>query len=860
MLQKIFIKEHEALILSNGFTIEEFEDLPGNKQTQYIEYWKEQDKKKRRSEVYQNYEEASLKMLGNYLQETERQKALKEFKNQLAKEAEDKKQGQIGEGKELIQRTRLEWNREKIMYFFKEEQPKPEQEGAEPVQRSIFDLRNAKKRVSKKEQLKALEEKQRMYSERFNKRTVFDFDEDKRISPEVIKGMLAGDKQKNISNPVPKPSLDEDLMYGRYSDSDDNSVAKYSRYSSQDEEQEQDSPKDSPIKGELDDFEKMLAQGLSEIGTHVGKPGVSGRLKQSIPEEPKPVKPENVVNSPAAKKNIPRQAPAKRVQKKVKPTFQELGDEEQGSEKQSEWSEGLDTKSRQAVEIEGFKRTRDDIQAQMHKLKTLFDEEEEDELVLTSSQKKIDASNSGMFSQRPSTLMEAAELDKNAQKGDQQNEEEPSDVADWLRQEETYLDQIKQHRTLKIRQEDESQDVASPPTSPRGSQPGESGIEAFFGGFNRDFDENSNSQQKFRPEYELKTGIGSRMQQLQSEFMDKKVPSITDISSDPLESLKQLLDLFGIPFVDSPGEAEAQCAKLEIEGKVDGIITEDSDAFLFGSKRVIRGLFGSGNNPEEYCLDQIELELGFSREQLIMLALFLGCDYTIGIHGVGIVNAVEIVDAYGTLEALSRFKKWAEKPDYWMDKSIYEESRRAFPQEYQYMLKHRNYKKEWTLPNDFPSTKVVDAFMNSEVSASHPIDYKLFEVDKIIDFATRAFQFNGEGFNMWKDALRQEHQRRSRPQQSIEDFFKPVHFKYKIKSTRLKTSLENLKINKINEGLADIEQSMLTNSSIQAERAATLPKPIKQGTKLPPRKTFDTDSDTNQSEEQPVIKKKPKHS
>ena len=38
--------------------------------------------------------------------------------------------------------------------------------------------------------------------------------------------------------------------------------------------------------------------------------------------------------------------------------------------------------------------------------------------------------------------------------------------------------------------------------------------------------------------------------------------------------------------------------------------------------------------------------LGISRDHLILLSLFLGSDYTLGIKGVGIVNAMEIVTAF----------------------------------------------------------------------------------------------------------------------------------------------------------------------------------------------------------------------
>jgi DNA excision repair protein ERCC-5 len=46
-----------------------------------------------------------------------------------------------------------------------------------------------------------------------------------------------------------------------------------------------------------------------------------------------------------------------------------------------------------------------------------------------------------------------------------------------------------------------------------------------------------------------------------------------------------------------------------------------------------------------------------------MFALLLGSDYTDGVKGIGLVNAMEILKAFSSFDELKKFREWAMRPD-----------------------------------------------------------------------------------------------------------------------------------------------------------------------------------------------------
>lgn len=128
-----------------------------------------------------------------------------------------------------------------------------------------------------------------------------------------------------------------------------------------------------------------------------------------------------------------------------------------------------------------------------------------------------------------------------------------------------------------------------------------------------------------------------------------------EMTSQMTAEIQAMLRLFGLPYITAPMEAEAQCAQLAAQRLVDGIITDDSDVFLFGGTPVYRHMFNHQRMLECYRLPDMARELGLDRERLIQLAFLLGSDYTEGLSGVGPVLAMEILNVF---HGLPEFAQW----------------------------------------------------------------------------------------------------------------------------------------------------------------------------------------------------------
>ncbi|GAA5811283.1 hypothetical protein MFLAVUS_004716 [Mucor flavus] len=265
----------------------------------------------------------------------------------------------------------------------------------------------------------------------------------------------------------------------------------------------------------------------------------------------------------------------------------------------------------------------------------------------------------------------------------------------------------------------------------------------------------------------VRTELNNDMQQLYHQ-QKKDLGNSDQITDQMVQDIQHLLELFGVPFVASPMEAEAQCAELEKLGLIDGTVTDDSDAFLFGSSLVYKNMFNQQRLVECYQKQDIEKEMALNRKKLIQLGFLLGTDYTEGIAGVGPVAAMEILHEFSAGDddeedlkvPLQKFKQW------------YEGLVDTTPFQKKFRSKHDVLE----IPEDFPNPLVVDAYYHPTVDKSEQkFEWGQPQLDSLRVYLTGAFSWSEEKVDqVLLPVLREMNSKKSNTanQPSIETYYK----------------------------------------------------------------------------------------
>jgi flap endonuclease-1 len=127
----------------------------------------------------------------------------------------------------------------------------------------------------------------------------------------------------------------------------------------------------------------------------------------------------------------------------------------------------------------------------------------------------------------------------------------------------------------------------------------------------------------------------------------------TRVDAEVIRTSQELLRLMGIPYLQAPGEGEAQAAHMAAKGDVRYVVSQDYDTLLFGTPTLVRNLTVSGKrkirgrtltvSPERIILSDLLENLHLTREQLVEIGILVGTDFNEGVTGIGAKTALRLV-------------------------------------------------------------------------------------------------------------------------------------------------------------------------------------------------------------------------
>jgi len=134
------------------------------------------------------------------------------------------------------------------------------------------------------------------------------------------------------------------------------------------------------------------------------------------------------------------------------------------------------------------------------------------------------------------------------------------------------------------------------------------------------------------------------------------------LTGEMVDQAKDLAKLMGLPVIQAPSEGEAQIASMVASGDLYGCVSQDYDALLFGTTKLLRNITVSGKRKvpgKDYHYDikpeMIELQktvdaLGIDRRKLVWIGILVGTDFNEKFPKVGPKTALKLVKEHDAFE------------------------------------------------------------------------------------------------------------------------------------------------------------------------------------------------------------------
>ncbi|KAJ7093974.1 PIN domain-like protein [Mycena belliarum] len=210
---------------------------------------------------------------------------------------------------------------------------------------------------------------------------------------------------------------------------------------------------------------------------------------------------------------------------------------------------------------------------------------------------------------------------------------------------------------------------------------------------------------------------------------------------------QRMLDGFGFDWIMAPGEAEAMLSEMTTSGipvRIDAILTDDSDAFVFGASVVLRIRSEDNDHFEasRYSAHDIATVLGLSREGLILIAILAGGDYSDGLRGCGLAIATGLARAGLGQQLISGLDDQSRANSVAFLRNWCESLRSELETNASGHLPHRCKQLASQLPADFPSLDVINLYRHPIIlskAATRGLAFRAPRLDILAQFSEAHF-------------------------------------------------------------------------------------------------------------------------
>lgn len=135
--------------------------------------------------------------------------------------------------------------------------------------------------------------------------------------------------------------------------------------------------------------------------------------------------------------------------------------------------------------------------------------------------------------------------------------------------------------------------------------------------------------------------------------LEKMKQQLFTITPDDFENTRKVFTLLNVPYFNAPMEAETMCADLCIQGKVDAVLTEDTDVLAYGAPTFLTKLNINNGTCLRINYEKLLSALELTSDSFLDFCIMCGTDYNKNIPRVGPAKAFTLISHYENIDSIA---------------------------------------------------------------------------------------------------------------------------------------------------------------------------------------------------------------